>query len=76
MVKRIVLTIPTEDYDRIQERAVAGGKTVKQLFQEAVTVLLKEWWLYDPANKKLVAEIKQSLKEPATIDLGSFTQYV
>ncbi len=76
MTKRIRFEIPKEYYKHIQERAKALGKTVEQLFQEAVTVLLRESWLYEPANKDLVDEVKQSLKEPATIDLGTFKQYV
>jgi hypothetical protein len=40
-----------------------------------ITIPKEEVWLFDPANKKLVDEIKKSLKETATIDLGSFAKY-
>ncbi len=76
MSKRITFTISSEQFGLVHERAVACGKTVEQLFQETLDFLLEELWLYDPANKELVAEIKQALREPATIDQGSFKKYV
>lgn len=36
----------------------------------------EELWLYDPANEKLVDEIKQSLIDKTRIDLGSFKKYL
>jgi len=38
--------------------------------------LKDEEWLFLPENKKILARIKKSLKEDATIDLGSFKKYL
>lgn len=36
----------------------------------------RELWLHDPANQKLIDEIKESLTDQTRIDLGSFQQFL
>jgi len=36
----------------------------------------EEQWLFDPKNKAIVDELKEALKQKATIDLGSFKKYL
>ena len=76
-MSRISIDIPKEQHRLLKARAALSGKTLTQLFLESVgEIPERELWLYDPKNKKLVDEIKQALKEEATIDLGSFKKYL
>ena len=34
-----------------------------------------ERWLFDPANKEILERLKESLKQEASFDLGSFKKY-
>ncbi len=74
-MSRISLDVTDEQHRLIKARAALTGKTLKQLFLEAIEIPEQELWLYDPKNKQLVEEIKEVLKEKATIDLGSFKKY-
>ncbi len=74
---RITLWVTEEKHAALKAPAARAGKTISQLLLEAVGEIPEdELWVYDPANKELVDEIKQALKEPATIDKGSFRQYL
>lgn len=76
-MSRISLDVTKEQHRVLKARAALSGKTLTQLFLEAIgQIPEQERWLYDPKNKELVDEIQQALQEEATIDLGSFKQYL
>jgi hypothetical protein len=77
-MSRISIDVTKEQHRLLKAHAALRGKPLSQLVLDALgisTVPTEELWLFDPANKKLVDEIKKSLKETATIDLGSFKKY-
>ncbi len=76
-MSRISLDVTKEQHRLLKARAALSGKTITQLFMEAIGVIPEcELWLYDPANQKLVEDIKESLKDETRIDLGSFQKYL
>lgn len=76
-MSRISLDVTKEQHRLLKARAALSGKTITQLFMEAIGVIPeRELWLYDPANQKLVEEIKESLKDETRVNLGSFQKRV
>lgn len=76
-MSRISLDVTKEQHRLLKARAALSGKSLTQLFLEAVgQIPERELWLYNPKNRELVEKIQQALQETATIDLGSFEQYL
>lgn len=46
------------------------------IFEPIQEIPKGEEWLFDPKNKTIVERLKESLKQKATIDLGSFKKYL
>jgi uncharacterized protein (DUF1778 family) len=76
-MSRISLDVTKEQHRLLKARAALSGKTITQLFMEAIGVIPEqELWLYDPANQKLVEDIQESLNDTTRVDLGSFQKYL
>ncbi len=75
-MSRISLDVTKEQHRLLKAQAALKGKSLSQLFLEAVGIIPEEeLWLYDLANAKLVEEVRQALQEQGTIDLGSFKKF-
>lgn len=77
-MSRISIDVTKDQHRLLKARAALSGKSLSQLFLEAMGIMIiseEELWIYDPANEKLVDDIRKALKETATIDLGSFKKY-
>ena len=70
---RISLTKLSKDLSSIYKARIHENKIILEPVQEMPE---DEAWLFLPENKKILARIKKSLKEDATIDLGSFKKYL
>ena len=70
---RISLTKLSKNLSSIYKARVHENKIILEPVQE---VAEDEAWLFLPENKKILARLKKSLKEKATIDLGSFKKYL
>lgn len=69
---RISIDVSKELHKRLKARAALSGKTLQQLFLDAVgEVPEEEVWLYDPANKEIVERLKKSLEKKASADWNS-----
>lgn len=69
---RISIDVTKEQHKILKARAALSGKTLQQLFLDAVAEIPEqELWLYDPANKELVEKLKKSLKKEGIIDWDS-----
>lgn len=54
----------------------AYAKDGKIILEPIVEVPKEEAWLFLPENKEKLEYLKKSLKQKATIDLGSFKKYL
>ena len=70
---RISLTKLSKNLSSLYKARVQEDKIILEPVQE---IPEEEAWLFLPENKELLARIKKSLKEDATIDLGSFKKYL
>lgn len=69
---RISIDIPKETHKILKAQAALSGKTLQQLFLDAIgDVLEKELWLFDPANKGIVEQLKRGLQQEAKTDWES-----
>ena len=70
------VTIPkkmTGDLTQLYKIYEKNGNIILEPIQE---IHEREKWLFDPKNKEIVAQLKEALRQKATIDLGDFTQYL
>lgn len=70
---RISLTKLTKNVPALYRAYVQDGKIILDPVREMSE---EETWLFKPENKELLAHLKESLKQEATIDLGSFKKYL
>ena len=70
---RISLTKLSKNLSLIYKARIHEIKIILEPVQE---IPEDEAWLFLPENKKILARIKKSLREDATIDLGSFKKYL
>ena len=54
-------------------RAHTQGDTI--ILEPMKEISEDERWLFDPANKEILARLKESLEQEASFDLGSFKQH-
>jgi len=60
-ISHLLIDVRTEQYKILKTRAALCGKTLEQLILDAVDEITEqELWLFDPANKELTEQIKQS----------------
>lgn len=70
------ITLPkkiSESIGKLVEISIQNGKIILEPLH---TISQEEAWLFQPQNKMILTELKKSLKQEATINLGSFAQYV
>ena len=70
---RISLTKLSKNLSPIYKAHIHENKIILEPVRE---IPEDEAWLFLPENKKILARIKKSLREDATIDLGSFKKYL
>lgn len=70
---RISLTKLSKKLSHIYKARTQNDKIILEPLQE---IPEKEAWLFLPENKEILADLKKSLKEKATINLGSFKKYL
>ena len=70
---RVSLTKLSKNLSSMYKARIKENKIILEPVQE---VPEDEAWLFLPENKKILARLKKSLKEDATIDLGSFKKYL
>ena len=70
---RISLSKLSKKLAPIYKARIHGNKIILEPIQE---IPEDEAWLFLPENKEILARIKKSLREDATIDLGSFKKYL
>ena len=70
---RISLTKLSKNLYPIYKAYIQGNKIILESVQE---IPEDEAWLFLPENKEILARIKKSLREDATIDLGSFKKHL
>lgn len=70
---RISLTKLSKNLSRIYKARIHENKIILEPVQE---IPEDEAWLFLPKNKKILARIKKSLREDATIDFGSFKKHL
>lgn len=69
---RVSIDIPKEQHRILKAQAALSGKSLQQLFLDAISeVLEKELWLFDPANKEIVEQLKRGLQQEAKTDWES-----
>jgi hypothetical protein len=51
-------------------------KNGKIILEPVIEVPASEAWLFEPENKKILAEIKKGLNQKGTINRGSFKKYL
>lgn len=66
---RISLTKLSKNLSSIYKARIYENKIILEPVQE---IPEDEAWLFLPKNKEILARLKKSLKEDATIDLGAF----
>ncbi len=69
---RISLTKLSKHLSSLYKARIEQNKIILEPVQE---IPEDEAWLFLPENKEILARIKKSLKQKATIDLGSFKKY-
>lgn len=70
---RVSLTKLVGKISPIYKAYVKDGKIILEPVQE---VPAEEAWLFLPENKHILERLKRSLKQKATINLGSFKKYL
>ncbi len=70
---RISLTKLSKNLSPIYKARIHENKIILEPVQE---IPENEAWLFLPENKEILARIKKSLAEDATIDLGSFKKHL
>jgi len=70
---RISLTKLSKHVSSIYKARIQENKIILEPVQE---IPENEAWLFLPENKDILARIKKSLTEDATIDLGSFKKHL
>ena len=70
---RISLTKLSKDIPALFKAYAQGGKIILEPIREMPA---EEAWLFEPKNKELLDQLKKSLKQEASIDLGSFKKYL
>ena len=70
---RVSLTKLSKNLSAMYKARVQENKIILEPVQE---IPEDEAWLFLPKNKAILARIKKSLKEDATINLGSFKKYL
>ena len=70
---RISLTKLSKHVSSIYKARIQDNKIILEPVQE---IPENEAWLFLPENKDILARIKKSLTEDATIDLGSFKKHL
>lgn len=69
---RISLTKLSKTLSTLYKARVSNDQIILEPVRE---VPQEEAWLFLPENKKILVELKKSLKQKAIIDLGSFKKY-
>ena len=70
------LTIPkkiAQDLAFLYKIYKKDGKIILEPIKE---IPKEEQWLFDPKNKEIVDELKEALKQKATIKKGSFAKHI
>jgi DNA replication initiation complex subunit (GINS family) len=70
---RISLNKVSKDLSAIYKARMQGNKII---LEPVLEVPEDEAWLFLPENKEILARIKKSLTQEATIDLGSFKKHL
>ena len=70
------ITLPKKISDSMGKLVQISMQNGKVIIEPLHTIPKEEAWLFDPKNKTILAELKKSLKQKATIDLGSFAKYI
>jgi hypothetical protein len=69
---RVSLTKITKNLAALYRVHTQGDKIILEPIKE---IPEEERWLFDPENKKILEHLKESLKQEASFDLGSFKKY-
>lgn len=69
---RVSLTKITKNLSSLYRAHTQGDTIILEPIKE---ISEDERWLFDPANKEILARIKEGLEQEASFDLGSFKEY-
>jgi len=70
---RVSLTKLGEHLPHLMKAYAKNGKIILEPVYE---VPENERWLLEPKNKEILKRLKESLKQKASVDLGSFKKYL
>lgn len=70
------ITLPKKISESIGKLVQISMQNGKIILEPLHTIPQEEAWLFESKNKMILAELKKSLKQKATINLGSFAKYV
>ncbi len=75
--KRVCLEPLTDD---LPEKFLAyikdGNIILEPIYERPSHVQKDQAWLFEPENREILARLQESLQQEATIDLGSFQEYL
>ncbi|MFA5999252.1 MAG: hypothetical protein WC747_04505 [Candidatus Babeliales bacterium] len=69
------ITLPKKISESVGKLVQISMQNGKIILEPLHIIPQEEAWLFEPQNKTILTELKKSLKQKATINLGSFAQY-